>query len=660
MKFNPAYLDMRIQILRDTETIRYAANELNKYLLMMDPSLSVEIVCSDKPMPDTIKLGLVSDLSLSADEVCDPMIDDLIDVDVNKFDGYISGSNDRSVLMGVYKYLKSCGCRWVRPGKEGEYIPRADIKSHSFTYRKKADFPFRGQAIEGAVSYEHVRDTVYWLPKIGMNLFQIEQVVPYNYMSRWYTHASNTKLSHEDIPYEEYCRYVDALELDIKKCGLQFHALGHGALLEPLGIRYMTHNHNHLISEEAKRAFALVNGKREIYGEGKNRSPSWTQVCMSQEWVQERVINWIVDYLEKKKHIDFLHFWLGDSCNNHCECESCIKKHPSDWYVDMLNKLDEKLTERGSKAKIVFIMYVDTLWPPEKSKLNNPSRFILTTACGTGKGYSNKRREGGIPKWERNKFAIQGGLDMALTFKDGWKSVFDGPSMIYEYWLYTRHFADPSYMTFSRKLAMNIKRLSLTGFDGVMSDQTQRVSFPTALPNSIIGEFLFDASLDVESYIDEYFAGAFGDEWRVAKEYLEKICSIFDTDALTQNTDVTAQDTGSVDVFSKRAGIFGNKTAGDNIAKTPEFVNAYVEAINKNATLENKCHSESWRILYYHGEYCKGLAKVYFALSRNDKELATQYCDELIDYLSEIEMKIHKHFDLYLFDQRIRQIIDEK
>ena len=61
----------------------------------------------------------------------------------------------------------------------------------------------------------------------------------------------------------------------------------------------------------------------------------------------------------------------------------------------------------------MFIMYVDTLWPPEKSKLNNPSRFILTTACGTGKGYSNKRREGGIPKWERNKFAIQGGLDIA-------------------------------------------------------------------------------------------------------------------------------------------------------------------------------------------------------------------------------------------------------
>jgi len=305
-------------------------------------------------------------------------------------------------------------------------------------------------------------------------------------------------------------------------------------------------------------------------------------------------------------------------------------------------------------------MYVDTLWPPKESKFNNPSRFILTTACGTGQLNSDNRREGGIPKWQRNNFGIKGGIDMALTFKDGWETVFDGPSMIYEYWLYTRHFADPSYMTFSRKLAMNIKKLALTGFDGVMSDQTQRASFPTALPDSIIGEFMFDTDIDVEKYIDEYFIKSFGEDWRTAKEYLEKIAVIFDTNALSQNTDVTAQDTGSVDIFSKKAGIFGNEPVGNVIAKTPEIVDAYSKAINKNLKLNDKCHRESWRILSYHGEYCKGLANIYFDLSRNDTDLATKHCNELIDYLSKIEMEIHRHFDLCLFNQRIRQIIDEK
>ena len=43
--------------------------------------------------------------------------------------------------------------------------------------RKKADQPFRGQCIEGAVSYENVRDTIEWLPKVNANLFMIQQIV---------------------------------------------------------------------------------------------------------------------------------------------------------------------------------------------------------------------------------------------------------------------------------------------------------------------------------------------------------------------------------------------------------------------------------------------------------------------------------------------------
>ena len=556
--------------------------------------------------------------------------------------------------MGVYKYLRCGGCRWVRPGEEGEYIPKADVSKISFKFRKVADYPFRGQASEGAIGFEHMRDTMLWLPKVDMNLFMLEQIVPYNYMNRWYRHTANTKLPHDDIPYEKYCEYCLEIEKTIKKCGLQLHALGHGAITEPFGVRHMISGMKYEISKEAEEAFALVNGKRGLF----NSSPFFTQLCMSNEKNQEKVVNWLADYIKEKPYIDFLHFWLGDAINNHCECEECVKKHPSDWYVDMLNKLDARLTEMGNDAKIIFIMYVDTLWPPRVSKLNNPSRFILTTACGSGKGYSAERRAGGIPEWKRNDFAIDGGLDMALTFIDGWKPVFDGPRFVYEYWLYTSHFADPGLMTFSRRLAENVKTLSVTGFDGIMSDQTQRAYFPTALPDTVIGEFLFDTSIDTEGYIDGYFEKSYGEDWKIAKEYLERISATFDIDALTQNTDVTAQDTGSVDKLSRKAGIFGNEPIGDIIATTPDIVDSYAEVINKNLSLEDKCHKESWRMLTYHGEYCKGLSRIYFALSRNDQKLAHKYCDELIDYLSEIEMEIHPYFDLCLFNQRIRQIIN--
>jgi len=598
-------------------------------------------------------------LGLDADDVDDPMIDDVIDLRVTSLTGYIAGSNERSVLMGVYHFLKSAGCRWVRPGNGGEYIPKKKMSGHSFTYRKKADYPFRGQCIEGAVGFEHVRDTILWLPKVNMNLFMIEQIIPYNYMNRWYRHTGNTKM--QDVvepPYEVYCEYVKEWELLIKKCGLQFHALGHGALNEPFGVRHMISGMHYDVPEETKKAFALVGGKRELFAS----SPFFTHLCMSQEWVREKVVNWLADYLEEKPYIDFLHFWLADNVNNHCECEECIKATPSDFYVRMLNRLDEVLTERGNDAKIVFIMYTDTRWPPIVERLNNPRRFIMTTAAARTPGdmYSDRRCADGIPTWERNHYNSKRGFDLVLSFTDAWKPIFDGPKFLYEYYLYTDHYKDPGYMAFSRNLVKDMKMLHLTGFGGVMSDQTQRCFFPTGLPATILGEFEFDASLDEAEFFDAYFRDAFGADWKAAKDYLEHISALFPTDALAQNTDVTSQDTGSEDANARQAGVIGNRTLESSFAKITPLVDAFSATVEKNRALEDPCHKESWDILYYHGEYCKWLSGIYIALTRNDIEGAERILADMIDYLSEVEEVIHPFFDLVLFIQRTKQLIQGK
>ena len=647
---------MKIKVIRDTQTLRYAAEELLKYLKMMTPEIDGEIVVGGYDA-DAVNLGLLSDFGISDEGVKDDMIDDLVDFKIDSLKGYFAGSNERSVLMGVYNYFKSAGCRWVRAGEKGEYIPRRDMTSYAVTYRKLADYPFRGQCCEGSIGFEHMADMIVWLPKANMNLFMLEQIVPYNYMNRWYRHTDNTKLPHDDIPYEQYVEYCERIEKLVKKCGLQLHTLGHGALNEPFGVRHMISGQHYDVPEETKKAFALVKGKRELY----LSSPFFTQMCMSAEWVQDKIVNWLVDYLEKRPHVDFLHFWLADASNNHCECEECVKHHPSDLYVQMLNKLDAKLTERGNKTKIIFIIYVDTLWPPVVEKLNNPSRFIMTAACGTGAGYSDKRSESGIPKWERNNFALpESGLPMALTFIDGWKRVFDGPRFVYEYYLYTAHFADPGYMAFGRKIARDVKTLCVTGFNGIMSDQTQRSFFPIGLPVTVIGEFQYDTSLDIEAFVDKYIADCFGEDYKAAKEYLETISGIFDLNALTQHTDITAQDTGVEDFVKKKAGIIGNEKIGDIIATAPTIVDNFAPIIAKNLEIEDKCHRESWRILTFHGEYCKRLSKIYFALSRNDISGATKYLDEIMDYLSEVEPEIHPYFDLVLFKQRTRQVIAGK
>lgn len=637
---------MKLWIAQSSETLLYAAEELAKYMHMMD---GTDAVISPDPDAD-IKLGLFADLGLPADDVNDPMLDDVVEVQIKDRRGYIAGSNERSVLMGVYTYLKSAGCRWVRPGAAGEYIPQKELATHSCTYRKKADYPFRGQCIEGAISFEHVRDTILWLPKINMNLFMIEQIVPYNYMNRWYRHNSNPKWNEEEPPYEQYCEWCLELEHTIKKCGLQLHAMGHGALNEPFGIRHMISGDPYDIPEETKKAFALVKGKRELY----KSSPFFTQLCMSQEWVQDRVVTWLADYLEEKPYIDFLHFWLADSVNNHCECEDCIKHTPSDLYVQMLNKLDAVLTQRGNPAKIIFIMYTDTLWPPIKEKLNNPSRFIMTTAC-SGKEYSDKRNPDGMLPWKRNSYRDYGGLANVLNFVDGWEKHGKFQKFIYEYWLYTTHFSDPGYLFLSRRIANNIKKLHLIEFDGIMSDQTQRAYFPTALPDTVIGEFLFDTKLDTEAFIDDYLTACYGGDAAAAKEYLEKLSSIFEFDALNIRKSIVAQDTGANDPLAKRAGISGNKPLGEQIATTPQIVDAFADTVQKNLSVTDPCHAESWKLLTYHGEYCKHLSKIFYAMSENDDEKVLAALADAMDYLTDAEKEIHPYFDLHLFECRIKR-----
>ena len=343
---------MEIRILKENETVRYAAEELKKYLKLVDESVDAEITVAPIKSNEGITLALLSELGLSVDDVDDPLVDDVVDVDIVDLSGYIAGSNTRSILMGVYKYFKSVGCRWVRPGDTGEHIVKADLNHYSFKYRKKADHPFRGECGDGAVGFEHIKDTIIWMPKVDMNLFMLQQLVPYNFLQRWYTHVGITKLSHDDIPYQEYCDISLEIERLVKKCGLQLHMLGHGGTYLPFGVVHKTKETNDAVPEEVKKNFALVNGVRDLY----KGSPFFTQVCMSQKAVREKVTDWLVDLLKAKPHIDFLHFWLGDAENNHCECEECVKKHPSDWYVDMLNLLDAKLTAIGNKSKIVFII----------------------------------------------------------------------------------------------------------------------------------------------------------------------------------------------------------------------------------------------------------------------------------------------------------------
>ena len=238
---------MKIIAKTGNETIRYAALELLKYIRRMSgcsmmPILEMTEELPALPVEDAIVLGLLDDLGLDTSDLADPFMEDILDIRVEGTTGYLAGSNPRSVLMAVYQYCTSAGCRFLRPGPDGDYIPTCDLTAHAFTYRKKADYPFRGECCEGAISYEHMRDTVYWLPKIGMNMYMIEGIVPYSYMHRWYGHIGNRILRepHQETDLHMLEEVIAKLEQDIVKTGVQLHAVGHGWMFKNLGFEDRT------------------------------------------------------------------------------------------------------------------------------------------------------------------------------------------------------------------------------------------------------------------------------------------------------------------------------------------------------------------------------------------------------------------------------------
>ena len=167
-----------INKITSNPTVDFAAEELKKYLRMMMPDAGEIIIKYAPDATDGFRLGLMADFSLDTSEATDLSLDDILHIDTDAMGGIIAGSNPRSVLLAVYKYLTLNGCRWLFPGIDGEFIPVKDVEATK--YHKMADCRYRGQCNEGAEFQPNMMEVIDFTPKIGMNVVMIEFENPYN------------------------------------------------------------------------------------------------------------------------------------------------------------------------------------------------------------------------------------------------------------------------------------------------------------------------------------------------------------------------------------------------------------------------------------------------------------------------------------------------
>lgn len=621
-----------------SETTAYAKDELSRYLAQMAGLHNLARI----------------DLMLIDENEDNTLSDDRYIIDITDGKGTIKGSNSRSILLGVYAYLKHLGCRFLRPGENGEIVPASDLMGQC-KIDQKAFYPYRIEELEGAVNDDIIIGYLKWLPKAGFNTYFIQYVTPHIFLKRWHYHELNPYKTPEPLSWEEASEETLRIEAFTKKLGLQLWSLGHGFMFLPFGMDYGPEWTNKL-SEEAKPHVAFINGERNVSG----GNIAYTNLCYTDPVVKKKIVDWFVSYLKEKPYLDGVVIILADGINNDCECEECLKSTVSDIYVDLVNAIDEALTAEGIHTKLYPCIYVATRWAPLKAKFKNPNRFAIVAPVNSNlkTGYTTDKFQGEMPKNERNKYVPTPNSPASMKFIEDWRNATGVNDFIFnDYHLYSDHYFDiASYMQAAKTLANDVQKLRALGMKGIMNCKTQRSFFPTGLPIYACGEMLMNPDRDFEDIKNEYFEAAFGSFAKETEEYLTRLGELINYESIRIKTDV-AETGGATAVKNSVWAWRNNPEMAKVFAQVPNTVDAFMEKANKYLiTEENATVKRSFDLLYYHGEIMKRLAEALYEGAMGNREECDKKVAILRDYIMKNEDAYLLEFDAYLF---VRRFINE-
>jgi len=616
-----------IHMLRPDQVISFAAEELKKYLRMMMPECG-DISIDLAPGAQTgFRLGLAEDFGIDVPEADDPVLDDVVIIDTDGQGGVLAGSNPRSVLFAVYRYLKENGCRWLFPGVDGEFIPIADVKP--IHYRHLAAHRFRGWCNEGAEYQQCMLETIDFAPKLEMNVYMIEFDNPYVYYKIYYDHHYNE----ENRPPETVSpaivkQWKRQCEVEIAKRGLQFHDMGHGWTAEPFGNSSTVgwSKTEDVLPPERAQYVAELNGVRELYrGIALN-----TNVCMSNPKVRTIMAQYIADYAEAHTNVDYLHVWLADGSRNHCECEECRKMRPSDYYMMIMNELDAELTKRSLDTRIVFIVYLDTLYAPLKMRISNPKRFALLYAP-IQRSYHSSIDAAAItepPEYIRNAWPTPGTAEANAAFLLDWQKWWKGPCFCYEYHFW-RHMAyDPGGLALSRRIYEDVRVLKSVGLQGIVEDGSQRCFFPNGLALYTYAAALLDDAITFDEIRDDFFSHLYGECRPAAEDCLARMTDLFD--------------------FGRR-GRSGENAGHAEILRGVRAVATDERALaNAHTIMPTRPQTVAMRLMLRHAEYCELLADVLIERAKGNQDAAMANWNKLRLEMGKHELEIERCYDHHM------------
>ncbi|MBQ8350696.1 MAG: DUF4838 domain-containing protein [Clostridia bacterium] len=599
--------------------IEFARAELDRYL----GRLGVQA---------EISLGLFSDFDLPVN-VEEPYFDDAIAISVKNKQGYIAGTNERSVLIGVYRLLSEWGIRWVRPGKNGTRYPAA-CTAPDVELTETAAKRHRIMCIEGAVSLENVLDMIEWLPKVGMNGYYIQFVDAFIFFDRWYSHRGNPLRKAEPFSPEVAKEYVEIMTREIKRRGMLLHRMGHGWHSDPFGI--ICHDWDPVDPATIPQSYldicAMRDGKRGLC----RNMPAFTQLCYSNPYVRRTMVNAVLTYAKEHPETDVVHFWLADYFNNTCECENCTKYRFSDYYIDMVNDVAEELHKEGRKTQIVFSCGCNQAHPPVHAKLKHPENTMLmfapisrTFAEPFPAGYPIKE----TPPYRVNGYDTPRSVEENLAYLYGWKQYYPGDVVDFDYHLMWDHIFDAGGEGIARVLHEDARNFDALGINSFISCQLQRNSFPTAIAMHAMAKTLWDRNADFDAIRRELYEASFGEE--MAEEmgdYFATLSRGFSIGAIRSQI--------KVDRAQFRT----------EMAEAVAAIERMTPTIEAHAASESDpCRRECWELLVHHGKIYGLLGRAIIAFLDGKREEYDRLLGESVRVAWECEDEVQGSLDCMFY-----------
>ena len=373
---------------------------------------------------------------------------------------------------------------------------------------------------------------------------------------------------------------------------------------------------------------------------------------MSSDKARELFADEVVRYAKLYPNITYLHISLGDSPNKHCECEECVKRTPSDWFVILLNEIDDRLTREGLDTHLGFSAYVDTLWAPETEKIKNPSRFFLQF-CPITRSYTTsvptELADFELPPYERNKNVFPTPISENIQAFLKWRRAFSGAITVFEYHMWRHQYLDVGNIAIAKIMHEDVVGYYKHGFIGIDENCSERSFFPTGFLFYVYARTMFDVNLTLEELKQEYFTAAFGEDGLKVADYLEKLGQAIGFEYLEGERSDAPED----NLFYAPSHVESIKSAKGIIADGRQI-------IEKNYNMPYRAQTFSYRLLELHADYADMLTDVFVAKAAGDDTEADLRYKKMMDEMGRREAYFQTCYDHALLFNAFSTVINKR